>query len=122
MHRTIAELSRTGNNVIAEHVLVEPAWLDECVALFSDLPAYFVGVRCPLEVLEERERSRKNRTLGQARAQYGLVHARAVYDLEVDTSLHSAAACAQQIKAMIETTPPRALRQLAVAQSAGLQP
>lgn len=27
MHQAIAALSRTGNNVVAEHVLVEPQWL-----------------------------------------------------------------------------------------------
>ena len=87
MHHAIAELSRAGNNVLVDHVLVEPGWVAECAALFADLPAYLIGVRCPLEVLVERERSRRNRTLGQAAAQYPLVHAHGVYDFEVDTSL-----------------------------------
>ena len=69
MHYAIAAFSRTGNSVIAEHVLVEPKWLRECVSLFSELPAFFIAVRCPLQVLELREKARKDRTLGQARAQ-----------------------------------------------------
>jgi chloramphenicol 3-O-phosphotransferase len=40
MHQAIAVLSRTGNNVIADHVLVEPQWLQECINLFSDLSAF----------------------------------------------------------------------------------
>ena len=113
MHQAIAALSKAGNNVIADHVLVEPAWLQECIELFSDLPAYLVGVRCPLEVLEQREKDRENRTLGQARAQFDLVHAQALYDLEVDTSISSPAECALQIKAFIEAgNPPKALRRL----------
>jgi chloramphenicol 3-O phosphotransferase len=123
MHQAIAALSRTGNNVVADHVLVEPEWLQECVALFSDQPAYLVAVRCPLQVLEQRERARKNRTWGQARAQFGLVHAHGIYDLEVDTSVSSAQECALQIKARLQDgNPPSAFKRLKEQQfaSAGL--
>jgi chloramphenicol 3-O phosphotransferase len=106
MHRAIAELSRAGLNVVADHVLVDPRWLQECATLFADLPAYLVGIRCPLEVLEERERSRRDRTWGQARAQFDLVHAHGVYDVEVDTSLSSPQECALQIRAGLEGGPP----------------
>ncbi len=102
MHQSIAALSRAGVNVVADHVLVEQEWLQECVILLSVLPALFVGVRCPLAVLEAREAARKDRTLGQARAQFDLVHEHDIYDLEVDTSQLSAQACAQQIKERIE--------------------
>ncbi len=78
MHQAIAALARAGNNLLADHVLVEPAWVSECGRLFCDLPAYLVGIRCPLEVLEERERTRKDRTLGQARDQYPVVHAHCI--------------------------------------------
>jgi len=97
MHQAIAALARAGNNVIADHVLVEPTWVQECTDLFANLPAYLIGVRCPLSILEDREKSRSNRTLGQARAQFALVHAHGLYDLEVDTSLSSPHDCAWQI-------------------------
>ena len=97
MHHAIAALSRSGNNVIADHVLVEPSWLKECIELFSELPVYFVGVRCPLNVLEQREQARKDRTLGQAKAQYEIMHTHGLYDIEVDTSVYGPEACAQQI-------------------------
>jgi chloramphenicol 3-O phosphotransferase len=61
-----------------------------------------IGVRCPLEVLKEREKSRGDRTLGQARLQHELVHAHGVYDLEVDTAQFSAAECARQIQAYLQ--------------------
>lgn len=109
MHRAIATLSHAGLNVVADHVLVEPAWVDECMALFADLPAYLIGVRCPLDVLEQRERDRKDRTLGQARAQFERVHAFVkVYDLEVDTSQLSPQECARLIREHIQNHPPRA--------------
>ena len=106
MHQAIAALARAGNNVVADHVLLEARWLQECAALFAETWTLFVGVRCPLEVLEERERARTDRTLGQARAQYEVVHAHGLYDLEVDTSRFSPLECALQIKRRLQDGPP----------------
>jgi chloramphenicol 3-O phosphotransferase len=113
MHRAIRALSDSGWNAIADHVLVEPAWVNECAELFGDRPALLVGVRCPLAVLEERERARKDRTLGQARAQFEAVHAHGLYDVEVDTSVGTADECAEQILAWLANGgTPSALREL----------
>ncbi|HRL14697.1 MAG TPA: hypothetical protein PKX07_22635, partial [Aggregatilineales bacterium] len=73
------------------------------------------GIRCPLAVLEQRERDRKDRTLGQARAQFDVIHAGKTYDVEVDTSQADAAACAAQITAHFAATPPRAFAALRAA-------
>ena len=105
IHRSIAALAGTGNHVVADHVLVDPRWLNDCAATLADLPAHFIAVRCPLDVVEQRERERKDRTLGQARAQFDLVHAHGVYDFEVDTSVGSAEECAQQIKNYLAGNP-----------------
>jgi chloramphenicol 3-O phosphotransferase len=111
MHSSISGLSKMGWNVIADHLLVEPAWVKECISIFSDLPAYLIGVQCPLEVLEQRERSRKKRTLGQARLQFPMIHKDIVYDLEVDTSIFSPDECASQILARLGE-PPQAFLQM----------
>lgn len=113
LHRMILSLATSGFSVVADHVLVEPSWVEDCARLYAGLPAYFIGVQCPLEVLEEREKSRRNRTLGQARAQHALVHAHGCYDLEVDTSRHTPQECAQQIKDFLASgQPPTAFRWL----------
>lgn len=113
MHKTIALLSRQGMNVVADHVLVEPEWLRECAELFAPLPAYFIGIKCPLPILLERERLRKDRTLGQAEAQFSLMHIHSVYDLEVDTSILSVSQCVQAIKDRLESqAPPTAFKQI----------
>jgi chloramphenicol 3-O phosphotransferase len=111
MHHAIASMSENGINVLADHVLVEKSWVEHCARLFSELPAYLIGVQCPLEVLEEREKKRKNRTLGQARIQYPVIHKYTIYDLEVDTSAQSPEQCAQAILARIQD-PPEAFRRL----------
>ncbi|HNT54564.1 MAG TPA: zeta toxin family protein [Anaerolineaceae bacterium] len=113
MHHAIAAAARRGSNILADHVLVERSWVAECARLFHTLPAWLIGVRCELSVLEERERSRKNRTLGQARAQYECVHAHGVYDFEVDTAHFSSAECADQIVVYLQSrSQPHAFRQL----------
>jgi len=111
MHCAIEALAKAGCNVIADHVLVEPVWAKECADLFADLPAYLIGVQCPLEVLEQRELSRKNRTLGQARLQFPLIHKHTCYDLEVDTSILNPDECALRIRSRLDE-PPQALRQM----------
>ena len=97
MHHCIAASVLVGNNIIVDHVLEDKQWLEECVRLLAGFSVLFVGVRCPLEELERRERKR-NRQQGLARYQFGLVHAHGVYDLEVDTSVYSPMDCALQIK------------------------
>jgi chloramphenicol 3-O phosphotransferase len=121
MHHAIAALAQAGNHVVADHVLVDARWVDECARLFCNLPAYFVAVRCPLDVLEQREQQRQDRTLGQARAQFDLVHAHGVYDLEVDTSLASPDQCAQHIVDLVRSgRPPQAFRRLATREPLAL--
>src|SRR5512138_366272 len=43
MHRAIAALSRAGLNVVADTVLVEPAWRQDCARQLAGLPAYLIG-------------------------------------------------------------------------------
>jgi chloramphenicol 3-O phosphotransferase len=90
MHRAAAATARSGLDVVVDHVLLDPVWVRDLAAVLTGLPTLFVGVRLPLEVLVERERGRGDRTLGQAAAQYPVVHAPGgrdlAYDLTVDTA------------------------------------
>jgi chloramphenicol 3-O phosphotransferase len=105
MHQSIAALARMGNHVVADHVLVDRHWLLDAARTFCALPAYLIGVRCPLGVLEQRERDRKDRTQGQAASQFHLVHAHALYDFEVDTAAMTPEECAAQIKGFLDAHP-----------------
>lgn len=87
MHNSIRTMIDGGNLVIADHVLIEKNWASELAELFHDQPAYFIGVHCPLEILEKREADRKDRTLGSARAQFSIVHQWCEYDLTLDSSI-----------------------------------
>ena len=111
MHHAIAAAANRGNNVIADHALVEKAWVDECASLFAGMNAYLIGLYCPLEVLEQREKDRKDRTLGQARLQFDVIHKYTKYDLELDTSKLTTEECADNVIERLKT-PPAAFRQI----------
>jgi chloramphenicol 3-O phosphotransferase len=103
MHRTVATLSRAGANVIADHLFLDApgfdTWLDDCLEALRDLPVLFVGVRCPVHVLERRELERGDRDVGQARWQSSRVHRHGTYDVEVDTDASRVADCAAAVQA-----------------------
>jgi chloramphenicol 3-O phosphotransferase len=105
MHATAATLAAHGLNVIVDHVLLEQAWLDECSRLWARFPVLVVGVRCPLDVVLKREIEREDRTLGQAEAQFAVVHRWADrYDIEVDTSVLTPDEAVARIVGALATT------------------
>jgi chloramphenicol 3-O phosphotransferase len=102
MHRTVAALAAAGLDVIVDHVLLEDAWLEECHRLWGAFDVLVVGVRCPLDVVLERERTRRDRTIGQAAAQFAVVHRGRANDLEVDTSALTRVEAALRIVAALQ--------------------
>ena len=112
MNHTLAALAQDGFTLVVDHVMIESKWLKDCVEALGMFEVYFVGVRCPLAVVEQREKDRGDRTLGQAKAQYHVVHKHMIYDLEVDTSLLAPEESAQRIRSYVEANRPRAIRDL----------
>jgi chloramphenicol 3-O phosphotransferase len=103
MHLAVAALLQSGNNVLVDHVFMDPNWVAECASLFHPYRVYLIGLHCPLAVLENREASRKDRTLGQARAQYHIIHRQLKYDLTIDTNKFSAEDAANQIISLMSS-------------------
>jgi chloramphenicol 3-O phosphotransferase len=56
-----------GNPVIFDHVLHDRSMYESYLAASAGLDVFTVGVTCPLDVLETRERARGDRVLGRAR-------------------------------------------------------
>ena len=97
MRQSIAAMARAGNNLIVDDVLLEDE-LGQYAALLADFTFHAVGVFAPLDVLEARERERRDRPIGLARWQYDRVHKGKVYDLELDTSGSAPMECALLVK------------------------
>ena len=101
-HRAVAALAMAGLDLIVDEVLLEPHWLADWLTVLESFAVLFVGVHCPLAETERRERERGDRTVGQARAQFEVVHAHGEYDVAVDTAQQSTADCASRI---VQTLP-----------------
>lgn len=98
MRRAIAAMAAEGADMIVDDVM----WGDDFAdyrAVMAPFEFRAVGLTAPLEVVEQRERQRGDRTLGLARWQYDRVHQGVDYDLVIDNSAASPEACAARIKA-----------------------
>jgi len=127
LYASIAAHSRLGVNVVVDvghhdaysHPL---GILPRCAGLLDGLPALFVGVRCPVEVIMQRRRATGwNADLPPGAPPpdpvlrwQAAVHDPGIYDLEVDTSVLSPADCAAMIRQRLIAGPaPAALHHLA---------
>jgi chloramphenicol 3-O phosphotransferase len=104
-HRAIAGMAAAGNNVVVDHVLSEEWRLRDCVSLWVPQDVVLVGVHCPREELERRERARGDRPAGLAARQLDQVHTPGIYDVECDTSRLSPGECARLIRDFLRDRP-----------------
>ena len=91
-----------GNPVIFDHVLHDRAMHESCRKAFDGLDVFAVGVTCPIDILEARERERGDRVLGRARGLAGVVHGFMTYDVMVDSGAMTTAACVSAILAALD--------------------
>jgi len=113
MRRAIAAFAREGNNVIIDDLMFEPAFLADYLEALDGLDVLFVGVRCPLEVVNAREAKRPGRFPGTATSHFDRIHSHSIYDIEVDTGATTPRQCAQLIIARLHAPqPPTAFARL----------
>ncbi|MBD3647570.1 MAG: AAA family ATPase [Pseudomonadales bacterium] len=112
MRRAIAAMAQAGNNVIIDDIILEEDFLADYLEVLRDLQVYFVGVRCPLSVIDKRERARPGRFPGTAAGHFDICHAHGVYDVEVDTSVQSPSECAASVIEFMNSGAPNAFARL----------
>ncbi len=118
MHRSIAGLAEAGNNLIIDHVVIDKLWLVQCLELLGGRNVLFVGLSCPLDELERRERERDSRRQGFARAQIERIHTGKIYDLELDTLELSVEQCAERVLEFYANSQPTAFDKMKAATDA----
>jgi chloramphenicol 3-O phosphotransferase len=96
--RTMVDM---GNPVIFDHVLHDRDMFESCQKSFNGLEVFTVGVVCPLDILEARERARGDRAIGRARGLVDVVHSFCSYDVVVDTGHTQVDACVAEILASL---------------------
>jgi chloramphenicol 3-O phosphotransferase len=102
-HRALPNLADCGFPVIVDHVIESRKWAVECANALAGYRAYFVGIHCPLEVLEAREKARGDRQIGFARWQFDRVHRYGAYDFEIDSSRNTPDESAAQLLALLKS-------------------
>lgn len=94
----LAVMAGRGARLILDEVfLAGGAGQERFRGLLGGLDVLWAGVHCDPLVAAGREAGRPDRVPGMAMSQAVVVHAGVVYDVEVDTTSLSAAACARQI-------------------------
>ncbi len=119
MRRAIRALVECGNNVIIDDVILEPEFLDDYLQVFTGLEVIFVGVKCPIDVISQREAARPGRFPGTALGHFKVCHAHERYDVVVDTSVQSPGACAAQVEKFLEEETAQAFTEVRDARRAG---
>lgn len=118
-HRSMAAMASAGNHLIIDHVLIDDAWMLQCLELLTPYRVLFVGLDCPLDELERRERQRDARRQGFARSQYDRIHQHKQYDLSIDTARYSPDECTQQILDYMQQHSPKAFATMSASRLAG---
>jgi chloramphenicol 3-O phosphotransferase len=87
VHAYWAACAQEGIHQVVDHVLLSEAMAADLQERLQPHDPLFVDVRCPLNVVDQRERERGDRLIGQGRGIGATVHDFLTYDVHVDTSL-----------------------------------
>jgi chloramphenicol 3-O phosphotransferase len=107
--QSVRAMALVGHNVISESVIL-PMNIDLYRAAFDGLSVFVAGIRCPIDVAEQRERARaplerhEGVPIVLRVPEFDLVHANGRYDVEVDTSSASADQAVELIRAALDAT------------------
>jgi len=112
MRRAMASMVSCGNNIIIDDIILEPEFLDDYLITFEPFEVFFVGVRCPLDVINQRESTRPGRFPGTAMGHFDICHIHRIYDVEVDTATLRPNECADTIIQFMEQSKPDAFEKL----------
>ena len=99
MRRAAAAFAASGVDVVLDDLLLEPGFLHDYLDALDGFAVTFVGVKCDLPTLNQREAARPGRFPGTAAAHFAQLHEHCLYDVDVDTAAHLPRECAARVLA-----------------------
>ncbi len=96
-HANLSILSTKPFLLVVDQVFEQHAWFEACQKALQHKKTYYIGIHCPLKILEERELARGDRGIGIAKGQFDSVHLQKPYALELDSSVATPDECASAI-------------------------
>lgn len=102
MNSAIAAYALNGCNVIVDYIAYDQKWLKDLEKKCANIRTYFVAVKIPLEVIEQREQARGTSPKGHARSHFDTVYGDKKYDLEVNSERSTAREIAQQLACLVK--------------------
>jgi chloramphenicol 3-O phosphotransferase len=99
----VKELAAHGLDLVIDHAVTTQSEADLLHDAVREHDTFIVGLDCPPEVLEKRERQRGDRKIGMAAAQYERIHQWLAYDLRIDTSEVDPKEAARRIMAALSS-------------------
>ena len=113
LYESIAAHSRLGFNVVVDvghhdSYSVPLGILQRCARILDEYPVLFIGIHCPIETIVERRRLTGWKELDASSSSpivrwQNEVHKPGIYDLQLDTSLHTSTECAEIIRNFIDS-------------------
>ena len=96
-HANLAILATSPYMLVVDQVFEQHEWFEACKNSLQNKKTYFIGIHCPLDVLETRELLRGDRRIGIAKGQFNNIHLGKQYELELDSSVATPDECASAI-------------------------
>lgn len=84
-YRCLPAFLSAGNNLLVDIIIEDENQKKRLLELLSPYDAFYEGVHCGLEVLQEREKLRGDRRVGDAEQDFKTVHSFLKYDMEVNS-------------------------------------
>jgi chloramphenicol 3-O phosphotransferase len=98
LREIVQALANNGFNVIVDDVALDQGASAAWKQTLKDHDVLWVGLTAPLEIIEQREKQRGDRQLGQARAAFAQVHQGFIYDHSFDTHAFATSEIVAKIK------------------------
>lgn len=98
----VLSILKIGRGVIIDHVITSERIYKQLTEILKEYILIKVQVTCPLHELEKREKKRKDRYVGSAKASCEYLYPQKGYDLTLDTLELSAKECSKKICGLLQ--------------------